>query len=225
MALATEAQLINQIKKGDRAALGDLLHRYQNRLFNIILRMVNHRDDAEEVTAEAMLKIVQGIHSYRGSAPIATWMIRIAMNAAISFRRKHQLRRTTSLDAPGGLGTGRGGADMGSGQGVVGHVDQSTPLREQIADHRKPGPEQSVQQRQTMAQLQIVLERLEVKFQTVLVLRDIDEMDYPQIAETLGIPIGTVKSRLFRARLSLRHEMLQMTEPTSAATKGREKIL
>ncbi|MDP6058187.1 MAG: sigma-70 family RNA polymerase sigma factor, partial [Pirellulaceae bacterium] len=138
---ASEAHLVSHVMEGDRAALGDLLERYQHRLFNIVRRMVGNREDAVDVTGQAMINIVQGISGYRGPASLSTWMIRIAMNAAISYRRKQRLRQTISLD----------GSDSNS------HEDQSSPLRDQLANERELEPDQSVQQREELALLQVAI--------------------------------------------------------------------
>jgi RNA polymerase sigma-70 factor (ECF subfamily) len=180
--------------QGDRAALGDLLEQHRHRFFNVAFRMVGHREEAAEVTQDAMLKIIEGIGTFQGQAALTTWMIRIVMNTAISHLRKRRLRQTVSLDAPGAANAGRAGG-----------------IQEQLADHREPAPDQSVQNQEMIRCLQDAISRLDTDFHSVLVLRDIDQMDYQQISEVLDIPVGTVKSRLFRARLSLRHQMLEQS--------------
>jgi len=191
---ASEAQLISNLMKGDRASLGELLGQYQHRLFNIVLRMVGNRDDAVDVMGQVMANIVQGISCYRGPASLSTWMIRVAMNAAISHRQKQPVRHTISLD----------------GLEVTSQVDMPSSFREQLTSEWEPAPDPSVQQRELLSLLQIAISRLAEEFQPVLVLRDIDGMDYEQIAQVLAVSIGVVKSRLFRARLALRREMLQL---------------
>ncbi len=203
-----EAQLVQHVMDGDRAALGDLLEKYKDRLYNVVLRMVGSRDEAVDVAGQAMLNIIQGIDSYRGPAAISTWMIRIAMNTSISHLRKRRLRQVISLD----------GSDRSD------HEDQSTPLREQLANQREPAPDQNVQDREMVGLLQAAIGRLEEQFRSVLVLTDIDEMDYQQIAMVLSVPVGTVKSRLFRARLSLRHAMLKLVKRQQAPAAQREGL-
>ena len=190
MAERDERELIAAVKRGDLDALGRLLKRYEKRLYNVVLRMVSDREDAAELTQDAMLKIVQHIQDFRGQSALSTWMIRIAMNLSISHLRKRQLRQTASLDqtAPGD--------------------DQGTSLRQQLADQREPSPESNVEKQEMLRHLAAALDSVEEDFRAVLVLRDIDQMEYQQIAEVLAIPVGTVKSRLFRARLALRRTML-----------------
>jgi len=192
MSQPSDTRLIQQVKDGDQAALGQLLELHQNRLFSIALRMVTNRDDAAEVTQDAMLKIIQHIGTFRSEAQITTWMTRIVMNQAITRLRRRKLRDHASLDAsrrPQGLDT------------------QDSSLRQVLEDHRELGPAQRVQEGEMVDQLLIAIDRLDTDFRAVLVLRDLEEMDYQQIAGTLEIKVGTVKSRLFRARLALRQEM------------------
>lgn len=206
---ATDTRLLSRLAQGDHAALGDLLERHRQRLYNIALRMVHHRDDAAELTQEAMLKIIAHIHDYHAQSSISTWMIRIVMNLSISHLRKRRLRYTQSID---GNGHDPQHADVD---------DQLSSLRKELMDHREPDPALSVQQSEMLHHLQQAMARLEVDFRAVLVLRDIDQMDYPDIAAALSIPVGTVKSRLFRARLALRQAMTSkepMPEDTGPQT-------
>lgn len=213
MVQRTEPQLIQAVMRGDANALGQLLQQFQGPIYNVCFRMVSHRDDAAEVAQDAMLKIVEHVKDFQGGSDIATWMIRIAINQSISHLRKRRLRQTASLDAPGN-GGGEGGRD-----------DQGTALRRELPDRREPSPESSVQQREMIAHLHEALGRIDDEFRAVLVLRDLQEMDYAQIAEAIQVPLGTVKSRLFRARLALRHEMLKLAPPLSPgrpAERGAE---
>lgn len=200
MSQQSDTLLIEQVRDGDRAALGQLLEKHQNRLYSIALRMVSNRDDAAEVTQDAMLKIVQHIDTFRSEAQITTWMTRIVMNQAITRLRRRKLRDHASLDS-----TRTTHADG----------DQAGSLRKVLEDHREPGAEQRVQEGEMIDQLLLAIDRLDTDFRAVLVLRDLEEMDYQQIADTLEIKVGTVKSRLFRARLALRQEM-QKLAPANA---------
>ena len=207
----TDDALVVAAAGGQAEALGQLLQRYQSRLYQVCLRMVSNRDDAAEVCQDAMLKIVQHIGDFRSGSAVSTWMIRIAMNLSISHLRKRKLRRTASLDAA------YGGDDGDARPATLG-------LR--LADDGEPGPEHRVQTNEMIARLHDALGRLDEEFRSVLVLRDIEQMDYQGIADTLSLPVGTVKSRLFRARLALR-EALADEEPAArgarvAHERGRE---
>lgn len=202
----SDHELLSRIRKGDRGALGELLQAHQTRLYNVCLRMLCHRDDAAEVAQDAMLKIVQNIDRFRGDAQVTTWMTRIAMNQSISHLRRRKLRRTVSLDGH----TPRAGSDP---------QDQASALRQQLADSREPSPASRVERNEQLGQLQMALGQLDDDFRAVLVLRDIEQMDYQQMAEVLDVPVGTIKSRLFRARLALRQQLVQMEADTSPSTR------
>ncbi|MCC6681541.1 MAG: RNA polymerase sigma factor [Phycisphaeraceae bacterium] len=193
-------QLLADAQAGDPAALGSLLTTHQDRLYRICLRMVNNRDDAAEVCQDVMMRIVEHVGEFRGQAQFTTWITRIAMNQALTFLRRRKLRRTVSLDAESPA-RGSGGNSGG---------DQASALRRQLAGPAEHDPALRVQTRERLQLLELALNRLEPDFRAVLVLRDIDGMDYQQIAESLDINLGTVKSRLFRARLALRQVMLKL---------------
>ncbi len=188
-----EQALLAKARRGDQQALGEILVAYQDRLYNVCLRMVSHPDDAAEVCQDVLMKVIQGISKFRGESGLATWMTRIAMNQSISHLRRRRVRRTVSLDQP-----------FGSDNGPD---DQASALRNQIQDQREPGPDQCVQDSEMLERLHLALANLDGDFRAVLILRDIEQQDYATIGKTLDVPVGTVKSRLFRARLSLRKEM------------------
>ena len=198
-----DAVLIELIQQGDRSALGTLLERHQQRLFNVALRMVSNRDDAAEITQDAMLKICEHIDTFRSDAKVTTWMTRIVMNLSISLLRKRKVRNHISLES-----AGRGGNDD----------DASGSLRHVLGDPKEPGPAQHVETGEMLDRLKAAIGRLDEDFRAVLVLRDIDQMDYQQIALTLDLKQGTVKSRLFRARLALRQEMQKLDRSPQSHT-------
>jgi len=200
----SDTDLMAQVQAGDRAALGRLLELHQDRLFNIALRMVSNRDDAAEVTQDAMVKIIQHIDSFRSEAQITTWMTRIVMNQAITRLRRRKLRDHASLDASRPTANGD---------------DQAASLRQILEDSREPSAELCVEEREMIERLLAAIDRLDSDFRSVLVLRDLEEMDYQQIADVLEIKVGTVKSRLFRARLALRQEMMKIAPATVRHTQ------
>lgn len=199
-----DPKLAQRVMQGDQGALVEVLEAQQQRLYNIVLRMVGNRDDAAELTQEALLKIVQHIGDFRGKSLLTTWMTRIAMNLAVSFLRKASRRGTMSLDQT--LHDGAGGA---------------ASLAAALADHREPEPARGVERQEELAAVLAGLARLDEDHRAVLVLRDIDAMDYQQIATVLAMPVGTVKSRLFRARLALRREIAQPGQPGQS---GRDAV-
>jgi RNA polymerase sigma-70 factor (ECF subfamily) len=119
-------------------------------------------------------------------------MFRIGVNLAISHLRKVQRRRTFSLDAP------RNGSD-----------DQASALVDRIAADDS-SPTEAIERRETQEQVLAALGRLDAEYRTILVMRDIEDMDYQQMADVLNIPLGTLKSKLFRARLAMREQMVMV---------------
>lgn len=199
----SDRELASRARRGDTEALGDLLERHQTRLYNIALRMTGHRDDAAELTQESMLKIVEHIAQFRGGSKITTWMIRIVMNTCLSHLRRRATRGTASLDHEPTTGTGR------------------PAIRETLPDHREPQPGWSVQREEAARQVRIALALLDPDHRAVLILRDMQDLDYKKISDVLDIPTGTVKSRLFRARVALRHELALLEERGSHEHQAR----
>ena len=189
--------LIARSRQGDADALGTLLRRHERRLFNICLRMLNHRDDAADATQEALLRICQGLSGFKGRSGFGTWAVRIAMNQAITALRRRKTRQTQPLD--------------GAAPNANPHTDaRRRPAHaELLADTREPAPDSRVQQEDEHRRLLEALDTLDEHHRAVLILRDMQGMDYPDIAEALELPLGTVKSRLFRARLALREYLLK----------------
>lgn len=195
-----EARLAAEASAGDRVALTELVRRHQGRLFNVVFRMLGNRDDAADVTQDALVQVVQRIDTYRGDAQLSTWMTRVAINQAITFLRKQKRRAMVSLDAASA--TARNGRYEDNAAGAPG-------LSAMLEQRREPSPAGRVQENEEHRRLQNAIASLDETFRAVLVLRDIEQMDYQQICSTLDIPVGTVKSRLFRARLMLREKLRQ----------------
>ncbi|MCE9562177.1 MAG: sigma-70 family RNA polymerase sigma factor [Planctomycetes bacterium] len=163
-----------------------MVTRYQARLYNAAIRLVDNPEDAADVVQDAFLNAFQSLHSFKGDAEFFTWLYRIAFNTAISLKRKK--RAAVSLDAVG----------------PDGGIDPDDP-----SEYVKPGL--ALERSEDERQLQDAMVRLSHEHREVLVLKDIEGMRYEDIAEILKVPIGTIRSRLHRARLELR-ELLQPTE-------------
>jgi len=192
-----DVEMIRQAQAGDRGAYGQLVVLYQDRLYNAILRLVGDRDESLELTQETFTRGLIKIDTFRGDASPYTWLFRIAVNLAISQLRKVGRNRVFSLDRPGRNGWGRGGEDD----------DQASGLLDQVAQDRSEAPPQRVERQERDGVVLAALGRLDAEYRAVLVMRDIEGFDYQQMADVLGLPLGTLKSRLFRARLALRDEL------------------
>jgi RNA polymerase sigma-70 factor, ECF subfamily len=190
------AMLVVRARAGDRSAYGQIVLLYQDRLYNALLRMVGETEEARELTQETFARGLENLSTFRGDSGAYTWLFRIGMNLAITQLRRSQRRRTFSLDAGGG----------GNGQHRIGGDSQAAGLVDRIAS-AEAQPHQVLEKRE---QAQIVLDalgRLDPEYRAVLVMRDIESMDYRRMADVLEMPLGTLKSRLFRARLALRDEL------------------
>jgi RNA polymerase sigma-70 factor (ECF subfamily) len=194
-----ELDLLRKAQHGDRAAYGQLVVAYQDRLYNGLLRLVGDQDEARDLAQEAFTRGLMKLDSFRGDASPYTWLFRIAVNLAISHLRKVQRHRVFSLDAPPRNGNGRH------------DDDQASSLADRLpGDARGSSPDlppQDLERRELHGQVLAALGRLDAEYRAVLVMRDIEGFDYQQMADVLGLPLGTLKSRLVRARLALRDEL------------------
>jgi RNA polymerase sigma-70 factor (ECF subfamily) len=183
-----DQRLIAHCLQGDTAAFGELVRRYQDRLFNTVYRLLDNAEDAQDVVQEAFLNAYQSLDSFKGDSQFFTWLYRIAFNTAVSLKRKQ--RSTVSIDA------GR------NGEAAVDPLDAS--------EYGRPGYE--LERAEEDRQVQEALNRLSPEHRTVLILKDMEGQKYEVMAEILGVPIGTIRSRLHRARAELRDVLQQMEE-------------
>jgi RNA polymerase sigma-70 factor (ECF subfamily) len=188
--------LLRKAQAGDRAAYGQHVRMYQDRLYNAVLRLVGDREEALELTQEAFTRGLTKIDTFRGESAPYTWLFRIAVNLAISQLRKVQKQRVFSLDRPNAPGTARARSSGDQAQALVDRLASDGPL-----------PSERAEQRERDEAILAAFGRLDAEYRAVLVMRDIEGFDYQQMADLLGLPLGTLKSRLFRARLSLRDEL------------------
>lgn len=190
---AEDLAIVERIRAGDSAAWSELIVRYQDRLFAVCLRMVRDRDLASDLTQDAFVKVIKGLHSYDGRAKLSTWIIRVTMNVCLSRLRSEKLRRHASLEAMASPGN-RGSEEASGGQTAADRISQI----------REPGQEESVEYHEDKERVLRALSGLDPDQRAVLILCDCRGLPYEQIAEILGVAVGTVKSRLFRARAALR---------------------
>jgi RNA polymerase sigma-70 factor (ECF subfamily) len=179
---------------GDRRAWGELLTRYQDRLYGVCIRMVTDRETALDLTQDAFVKILQGLDSWDGRSRLSTWMIRVTMNVCLSHLRAAKLRRHASLEGQLSASLVRGAK---AGESPI----TADPA---FSSGREPQPSEGVQHKEQRRRLLAGLAALDPDQRAIIVLRDVQGLDYDQVGATLGLPVGTVKSRLFRARLALR---------------------
>ncbi len=183
-----DRDLVAAIRAGDSSAWTTLFERYQVRIFTVCVRMVRDRELASDLTQDAFIKIIRGLDSFDDRAKLSTWVYRVTMNVCLSKLRSEKLRRHASLEA---MAAG-GGRDP----------DRRTELG--FAQQREPGVGEGVELDEERQRMMHALGALSDEHRAILVLRDGRGLEYEQIAETLDIPVGTVRSRLFRARAALR---------------------
>ena len=182
-----DAQLIDQTLRGQSAAFGQLVLKYQDRLYNTVFHMDGNAEDAREVVQEAFVQAFLKLDTFRRASAFYTWLYRIAFNVAVSRRRRR--RPTASVEQA----RAAGGCDP---------ADSSD------------GPAERAEQAERCRQVRQAVAQLDEDHRAVLVLREIEGCDYATIAEVLDLPLGTVRSRLHRARLLLRERLREalMTE-------------
>ena len=186
-----DAVLVEQCRRGDSAATERLILKYQNRIYNAILKICANADDAAELTQETFVKVIENIDKFAGRSGFYTWAFRIAVNLTLSYCKRKVKLGYRSLDA-----------EVDEHNGQAGRV-----LKEFLCDDSSPDPA-VVAQNQELCEIVIkALMKLDDAQRAVVILRDIECMNYAQIAEVLDIELGTVKSRLSRARSNLREIM------------------
>jgi len=190
-----DQQTLSQLRRGNWAAMEQLVGRYQDRLYVTVLRLVNHADDAADLVQETFVRAMQNIGGFEGKSTLYTWLFRIAVNLAISHRRSSKYRAAVSLDG------GREEEDSVNRQAAT--------LRRQLMQETEIDPALSAERRMEYERLMEALARLDPEVKTVIVRRDVEECDYEQMAAILEVPVGTIKSRLFRARTALRAALKQ----------------
>ena len=188
-----DAALVERSQKGDMQAFGALVAKYQNRIFNAICRLCGNRSDVEELAQESFLRALERIGQFRGQSGFYTWLFRIATNLAISHRRRLGRVRFHSMTA----------RDDFDG-------NQAEALTAAMARKRAPNPQAAAISADVDKQVIQALETLDEEFRLVVVLRDVEDMDYGQIADVLNVPVGTVKSRLHRGRCILREKLADL---------------
>ena len=188
-AVIDDARLIAKSLHGDSAAFGQLVRKYQDRLFNTVMHVAGSREEAEDVVQEAFVQAFVKLASFHGNSAFYTWLYRIAFNVAVSRRR----RKKNEVSLTGGR--------------------EDSP-REPADDAEPPGEHLLREERAHL--VHEALASLSDEHRTILVLREMEGFEYEQISEILDLPTGTVRSRLHRARLQLRDQLKTMLADTAA---------
>jgi RNA polymerase sigma-70 factor, ECF subfamily len=178
-----DLELIAEALAGKSAAFGQLVHKYQDRLYNTVVHVVGSPEDARDVVQEAFVQAYVNLEGFQRTSAFYTWLYRIAFNVAATHGRKK--RPSVSVE----------------------HTRETTG---QEPVDRRPGPAQRVEQAELCRCVREAIDALPEEHRSVLILREIDGCCYETIAEILELPIGTVRSRLHRARLQLRDQLKEV---------------
>jgi RNA polymerase sigma-70 factor, ECF subfamily len=186
---AEEALFVQRLRANDDAAYDELVRVYHASIFHVAYRMLGDSGDASDVVQEIFLKVFRNINGFKGESSLKTWIFRIAFSEILNRLRwwKRRYRHATvSLDED----------QNGNGHGY------------QLSD-AAPGPEQILQSKEQEQAIQQALKKLSSDHRSIIILRDIEGFSYGEIAEVLGVSIGTVKSRLARARADLKKSLMR----------------
>jgi RNA polymerase sigma factor (sigma-70 family) len=172
--------LVQRAVKGDQKAFAELMDRYRDSIFFMLLKMVNNRDDADDLTIEAFGKAFHRLKQYQPNYAFSTWLFKIASNNCIDFLRREKKKRMISLD------------NTMSG-------DDGDEMTFDVKDTEND-PEEEFVKSQKVELMREVVDRLKPRYKELVELRYFKELSYEEIAEQLDLPLGTVKAQLFRAR-------------------------
>lgn len=178
-----DAELVARCQRGDTQAFNELVTRYRGKIYAMIFNMVHNDADAWDLAQDGFLKAWKSIAKFRGQSSFYTWIYRIAMNVTIDSMRKKRVQSGTEFDDEIGL------KDIEPGS-------STTPKGDAL-------PHQKMQHAEIRARIDAAIERLSPEHRAVILMREIDGLEYAEIAEALGCSMGTVMSRLFYARKKL----------------------
>ncbi|MGH7516269.1 MAG: RNA polymerase sigma factor [Gemmatimonadales bacterium] len=192
LAARTDQEIVALARGGEEVAYRELVRRYERPLFSLLYRMVRDRELAEDLAQETFVKALNAIDSYRPEYKFSSWIFKIANNAAIDHLRRRELD-TLSLE--------------GSPHAETPEAIEATAL--QIGD-RQASPLDEVEARELGGEIEAAIARLRSEYRSCILLRHVEGRAYEEIAEILGLPLGTVKTYIHRARNELRRELAHL---------------
>lgn len=201
-----ETMLVSRARAGDQEAFAALVEASQTKVYNLALRLTGSPEDAADLSQEAFLNAWKGLSTFHGESSFSTWIYRLTNNVCIDFLRREKRRRTISS--------------------AMSLNDDETDFANLVPD-RAPSPHSLLEGKELKAAIARGLDQLSDDHRQVLVLREITGLSYAEIAQVLGLEEGTVKSRIARARLSLRNLLRSdgnfSEPPSSELTQPKEK--
>ena len=187
----TDHELLRRYKLGERNAFDQIVDRYERRVWSIAIRMCADPDDARDVMQDVFVSALRSLRNFREESQLSTWLHRVAVNASLDLLRRRKRTLARSLD----------------------------DVREPVA--HGPGPEDRAVAAGRAQEVRAALARLSDDHRAVLVLHDLQDLDYAEVAKALDIPIGTVKSRIHRARAEMAKLLGHLRETTEPSTQPR----
>lgn len=186
-----DVQLVERTQQGDQQAFSQLFAKYQKKVFNLSFRFVNDYEEAKDLTQEIFVRVYNGIKNFRRDASFSTWLYCIAANTCKNKLRSWKSRpNLISLD-----------------ETIETEDDEMT---RQVEDKSSPTPLAETETKEIQDQVQVAISSLSAEHREVIILRDIEGCSYEEIAANLGYNLGTVKSRLSRARLELKDKLKEV---------------
>jgi RNA polymerase sigma-70 factor (ECF subfamily) len=192
--------LVKRAQKNDLAAFEELVVLYQHKVYTLGVRLAGNHADAQDIAQEAFIKAYRALGSFRNEADFGTWLHRITVNAWLNFKRKDSGRQPLSLDET--------------------LVDESGSVMRREVAAPDGGPLQELEEKEFRGLVRAALDNLTEEHRAVLVLREIEGYSYEETARMLGCSLGTVKSRLNRAREAMRRRMIELAKAAGESIPG-----
>lgn len=196
-----ERELIRKAKQGDMLAFEELILKHEKIVYNVALRMMNHSEDAKDISQEVFLKAYRSLGNFDERSAFSTWLYRITHNTCIDEMRKRKGKQSYSLEE-----------ELENEEGS---------MQRQIADEGDT-PEESLLRQEQKSEILQALDTLSEEHKAAIILRDVKGLSYEEIAEILELSLGTVKSRISRARNQLKIEILKIREQNKISVRHKE---
>ncbi len=191
---AEESAFVARLVARDESAYNELFELYERRVFALVFRMLGRRAEAEEITQDVFVQVFRTIESFRGEAKLSTWLFRIAVNLSknrMKYNARRGAGRQTELETAGDASIALGDAQA-------------------VGSARLARPDEAVETGQLESLVRRAIEELEPEHRQLVILRDVEDLSYEEIAEVTGLMLGTVKSRIHRGRAQLRERVERM---------------
>lgn len=192
----TDEQMVERARAGDREAFGEIVKRWQRRIFALAYGMLGSHDEARDVTQETFFSAYRNLQNFRGEAKVSSWLHRIAVNHCISRQRRQKARRESPLDDGGSFGEA-----------------------EFVSTDHAGSPARAVESKRIANDVRQAVNSLPPELRQVVVMKEFEEMTFQEIAAALDVPLSTVKTRLYTALKQLRMKL----EKHAAGNLGRQR--